>query len=201
MSLPKEIIEIKSFLNSCKYEEVNKEGYVNYRSVDLIEKLKKCICFDAALYAYIKLEKLGYETYILSIRGLGRDKNNTKYMKAHSICVFIFKGKYGAIGKQEGDFREPIYTSFEQIALTYCEFLYNDHNLWFLDYITEKISEYKENDYEHSKELIPENTIYQTITKKNQIEINTVKDYLIKIRHHDENKINLFLKYIQTGKK
>lgn len=201
MNTPKEVIEISNFLKNCKYEQIIKDGIVQYRSTYLIEKTKKCICFDASVYAYLKLEKLKLDPYILSLRGLIRNNSNEKSMIAHSICIYTYKDKYGAIGKNESDFREPNFTSYEQIALTYADFFYTSYNSWLIDWCYEKISDYKENDYLNSINLIPENEIYKKSSDKKRFEIETIEQYLVNIKHHNENEIKKFLKYIQTGKK
>jgi len=82
---------------------------------------KKAHCFDGALFAAAALRFLGYPPLILDLRSNENDDD-------HVLAVFRVRGCWGAIGKSNYvclAWREPIYRTMRELALSYFEMYFN----------------------------------------------------------------------------
>lgn len=78
-------------------------------------------CFDGALLAAGSLRRLGHPPLILELVPNHRDDG-------HVICVFKHGGHWGAIAKSNYvglRFREPVYRTLRELAMSYFEPFYN----------------------------------------------------------------------------
>src|SRR5690606_26443876 len=77
-------------------------------------------CVDGALFAATALRRLGLPPLVVDLRA-DRDDD-------HVIAVFRRRGLWGAVSKSNFvllRYREPIYRSLRELALTYFEFYYS----------------------------------------------------------------------------
>lgn len=105
--------KIQDFLNGMKkiFEEKG-DAYLSPMSV--LEK-KICNCVEGAVLAALALRVNGYSPLVL-------DLTANKYDFDHVVAVFKKYGKWGAISKTNYAvlrYREPIYNSIRELALSY----------------------------------------------------------------------------------
>jgi hypothetical protein len=152
--------KIQDFINRLEY---------NYgtgsRSPRLVLVTGEANCFEAAVFAAAARRLNGYEPLIMDLRAV-RDED-------HVLALYKFNNFWGAMGKSKFIglmYREAIYKSPRELALSYFEFYYN---------------------YNHEKTLreyslplnlkIFDNSNWMT-TEKN---IDFIGDHLDKIRHFE----------------
>jgi len=78
-------------------------------------------CFDGAVFAAAALRRLGYPPLILDLLSDGRDDE-------HLLALFKVDGHWGAVAKSNFvglRFREPVYRSLRELAMSYFEQYYN----------------------------------------------------------------------------
>lgn len=76
---------------------------------------KTAHCFDGALFAAAAFEKQGREPLLLDLHANGNDDN-------HVLAVYRYKNHFGAVAKSNYTgirFREPVYRSLRELALSY----------------------------------------------------------------------------------
>lgn len=81
---------------------------------------RKAHCFDGAVFAASVFEVLGLPPLIMDLRAVRDDD--------HVLAVFKVKGCYGAVAKSNYTglrFREPIYRSVRELAVSYFEGYFN----------------------------------------------------------------------------
>lgn len=77
-------------------------------------------CFDGSLLAAAALRRAGFSPALVDLCAVRDDD--------HMICTFRWKGRWGAVAKSNFPglrFREPIYRSVRELALSYFEFYFN----------------------------------------------------------------------------
>ncbi len=77
-------------------------------------------CFDGSLLAAAALRRAGFLPALVDLCAVRDDD--------HMICSFRWKGRWGAVAKSNFPglrFREPIYRSVRELALSYFEFYFN----------------------------------------------------------------------------
>jgi hypothetical protein len=77
-------------------------------------------CFEGALFAAGALRVLGYPPLLLDLEAVRDDD--------HVLAVFRQRGRWGSIGKSNFvglRFREPVYLSLRELAMSYFEDYYN----------------------------------------------------------------------------
>lgn len=78
-------------------------------------------CFDGAIFAAAALRRIGYPPLILDLLSNGRDDE-------HLLALFRVDGCWGAVAKSNFvglRFREPVYRSLRELAMSYFEQYYN----------------------------------------------------------------------------
>jgi len=109
--------DIQLYLDSLPYigEELN-------RSPLRVMRDRQCHCLDGALLAALALERLGFAARIIDlIPEPGTDDD-------HVLAIFQINGCYGAIAKSNFvglRYREPIYRSLRELAMSYFEVFFN----------------------------------------------------------------------------
>ncbi|TAH38165.1 MAG: hypothetical protein EYC70_05965 [Planctomycetota bacterium] len=79
-------------------------------------------CFDAAVLAAAALERLGHPARLVDLRAVRDDD--------HVLALFRRGDRYGAVAKSNFSglrFREPIFRSLRELALSYFEDYFNEH--------------------------------------------------------------------------
>lgn len=77
-------------------------------------------CFDGALLAAAALRRGGYKIFLVDLCAVKDDD--------HVLCGFIKDGRIGAVAKSNFPglrFREPIFKSVRELAISYFEFYFN----------------------------------------------------------------------------
>lgn len=109
--------DIQLYLDSLPYvgEEPN-------RSPLRVMRDRQCHCLDGALLAAVALEQIGYAARIIDlIPEPGTDDD-------HVLAIFQINGCYGAVAKSNFvglRYREPVYRSLRELAMSYFEVFYN----------------------------------------------------------------------------
>lgn len=78
-------------------------------------------CFDGAVFAAAALRRIGYPPLILDLLPDGRDDE-------HLLALFKIDGHWGAVAKSNFvglRFREPVYRTLRELAMSYFEQYYN----------------------------------------------------------------------------
>jgi hypothetical protein len=91
-----------------------------YRSPRSVLRDRKAHCFDGALFAAAALRSLGHPPLIVDLQAVRDDD--------HMLAVFKRDGCYGAVAKSNFvglRFREPIYRSLRELAVSYFSDYYN----------------------------------------------------------------------------
>jgi hypothetical protein len=91
-----------------------------YRSPRSVMRDQKAHCFDGALFAACALRQIGYPPLLVDL-GAVRDDD-------HVIAIYQRDGCLGAVAKSNFvgiRFREPIYRTVRELALSYFESYYN----------------------------------------------------------------------------
>lgn len=106
---------IQGFLDSTQYSSDH-----FYRSPRSVLRDRKAHCADGALFAAAALRRLGLPATIMELRAVRDDD--------HLLAVFRRGDCYGAIAKSNFAglrFREPIFRSLRELALSYFEDYFN----------------------------------------------------------------------------
>jgi hypothetical protein len=77
-------------------------------------------CFDGSLLAAAALRRSGHAPALVDLCAIRDDD--------HMICAYRWRGRWGAVAKSNFPglrFREPIYRSVRELALSYFEFYFN----------------------------------------------------------------------------
>jgi hypothetical protein len=107
---------IQEFLDSIPYsvEEI-------YRSPLRVLRDRRAHCFDGALFAAATLRRLGYPPLILELVPNDRDDE-------HLLALYRCDRLWGAVGQSNFvglRFREPLYRTLRELALSYFEQYFN----------------------------------------------------------------------------
>lgn len=106
---------IQAFLDGIEYS-----ADPIYRSPRSVLRDRKAHCFDGALFAAAALERLGHAPLLVDLRALRDDD--------HIVAVFRRDGHVGAVAKSNFvglRFREPIFRTLRELALSYFPAYYN----------------------------------------------------------------------------
>ena len=106
---------IQSHLNSIEY---NPDPVC--RSPRWVIKKGSAHCFEGALFAAACLQKIGYKPLLVDLKAFNDDD--------HVIAVYKKEGLWGAIAKSNFTtlrFREPVYRSIRELAMSYYDFYFN----------------------------------------------------------------------------
>jgi hypothetical protein len=108
-------VKIQEYLDSIPYNTTKRT-----LSPLLVMKEQMAHCMDGGLFAAAALRNLGYPPLIADLTADNDDD--------HIIAVFREGGYWGAIAKSNTTvlrFREPVYRSLRELAMSYFEFYYN----------------------------------------------------------------------------
>lgn len=108
-------IKIQEFLDSIPYNTTKRT-----LSPLLVMKEHMAHCMDGGMFAASALRRLGYPPLIVDLTAENDDD--------HIIAVFLEGNCWGAIAKSNTTvlrFREPVYRSLRELAMSYFELYYN----------------------------------------------------------------------------
>jgi hypothetical protein len=91
-----------------------------YRCPESVLRDRRAHCVDGALFAAFALRRLGDPPLLVDLRAVRDDD--------HVIALFRRGGRLGAIAKSNTvglRYREPVYRSLRELAMSYFEFYYN----------------------------------------------------------------------------
>jgi hypothetical protein len=110
--------KIQSFLDRLVY---NKEaGGVTCRSPRRVLRDRTAHCMEGALFGAAALRALGYPPLVLDFEAVRDDD--------HVIAIFQHDGHWGAVAKSNYTglrYREPVYRTLRELAMSYFEHYYN----------------------------------------------------------------------------
>jgi hypothetical protein len=107
---------IQAFLDDIPYSTDD-----FYRCPLRVLRERTAHCFDGAVFAAAMLRRLGRPPLILDLLSNGRDDE-------HLLALFKVDGHWGAVAKSNFvglRFREPVYRSLRELAMSYFEQYYN----------------------------------------------------------------------------
>lgn len=108
-------IKIQEFLDSIPYNTTKRT-----LSPLLVMKERMAHCMDGGLFAAAALRRLGYPPLIVDLTAENDDD--------HIIAVFRERGCWGAVAKSNTTvlrFREPVYKTLRELAMSYFDMYYN----------------------------------------------------------------------------
>lgn len=111
--------KIQDFLDTCSYnatEETRSPKYVLHH--------RRAHCLEGALFAAACLEFTGFPPLVIDLQAHDDDD--------HVIAVFKVRNHWGAIAKSNFTtlrFREPVYRSLRELAMSYFDFYFNTDGL------------------------------------------------------------------------
>lgn len=107
------VLDIQLFLDSTKYNNSKKTLMPGQ-----VLRVSKANCFDGAIFAASVFDYLGLPPLLMDLRAVRDDD--------HVLAVFKVDGCYGAVAKSNFTglrYREPIYKSIRELAVSY----FNDY--------------------------------------------------------------------------
>jgi hypothetical protein len=107
--------KIQNFLNKISYDADPAN-----RSPKYVIKERKAHCFEGAIFAAAALRNIGYAPLVIDLRAVNDDD--------HVIAVFKQNNHWGALGKSNFttlEYREPVYRTLRELALSYFDFYFN----------------------------------------------------------------------------
>jgi hypothetical protein len=106
---------IQTFLDKTEYN-----GTKETRSPRYVISLNRSHCMEGALFAAACLENIGYPPLVLDLQAFNDDD--------HVIAIYKVKGFWGAVAKSNFTtlrYREPVYRSLRELAMSYFDFYFN----------------------------------------------------------------------------
>ncbi len=113
--------KVQDFLDKLTINFEKKEETVY--SPRMVIKHKKAHCMEGAMFAAAALEYHGHKPYVMDLRSIDGDYD-------HVVAVFKQFGSYGAISKTNHAvlrYREPIYRSVRELAMSYFHEYFDDN--------------------------------------------------------------------------
>ncbi len=107
---------IQAFLDGIAYSTDD-----FYRSPLRVLRERSAHCFDGAIFAAAAMRRIGYPALILDLFSNGRDDE-------HLLALFKRNGRWGAVAKSNFvglRFREPVYRTLRELAMSFFEQYYN----------------------------------------------------------------------------
>ena len=169
--------KIQEFLDSIPYNTTKRT-----LSPLLVMREKMAHCMDGGMFAAAALRRLGYPPLIVDLTAENDDD--------HIIAVFREGNFWGAIAKSNTTvlrFREPVYRSLRELAMSYFEMYYNLKGYKSLRSYSRTInlSRFDDRQWETTDEdleFIGDYTYtvkhYPLLTKKQILTLNSVPKYL-----------------------
>jgi hypothetical protein len=109
------LVDVQDFLDALAYDPEP-----GARSPRVTLRTRRAHCFGGALFAAAALRRFGHPPLLVDLRAWNDDD--------HVLAVFRHRGHWGALGKSNCTtlrFREPIYRSLRELALSYFELYVN----------------------------------------------------------------------------
>jgi hypothetical protein len=109
-------VKIQAFLDDIAYSTDD-----FYRCPVRVLRERTAHCFDGAMFAAAALRRIGHPPLILDLLSNGRDDE-------HLLALFKTDGHWGAVAKSNFvglRFREPVYRTLRELAMSYFEQYYN----------------------------------------------------------------------------
>ena len=110
--------KIQRFLDDLKY---NKEpNGPTCRSPRMVLRDRTAHCMEGALFGAAALRMLGHEPLLLDFEAVRDDD--------HVLAIFRLRGHWGAVAKSNFSglrYREPVYRTLRELAMSYFEHYYN----------------------------------------------------------------------------
>lgn len=106
---------IQEFLDDCKYNATGET-----RSPRYILANRRAHCLEGALFAAACLEYCGFQPLVVDLQAFNDDD--------HVIAVFKIDNHWGALAKSNFTtlrFREPVYRTVRELAMSYFDFYFN----------------------------------------------------------------------------
>jgi hypothetical protein len=107
---------IQKFLDEIDYDKPGK----SCRSPRRVLRERRVMCLDAAIFGAAALRMQGYPPLVLDLEAVHDDD--------HVLAIFRERGHWGAIGRSNFSglrFREPIFRTLRELALSYFESYFN----------------------------------------------------------------------------
>jgi hypothetical protein len=169
--------KIQEFLDSIPYNSTERT-----LSPLIVMKEKMAHCMDGGMFAAAALRNLGYPPLIVDLEADNDDD--------HIIAVFREGKCWGAIAKSNTTvlrFREPVYRSLRELAMSYFDLYYNLNSQKTLRSYSRVIdlSRFDDRDWETTEE-----------------DLEFIGDYTFKVKHYrlitdqQERKLNKVPKYL-----
>lgn len=116
---------------------------------------RQCHCLDGGLFAALALRRIGYPGLLIDLVP-ARDRKGVNLDDDHVLAVYRRRGGWGAVAKSNFPwlrFREPVYRSLRELAMSYFEVYFNIAGLKVLHGYTRPlhISRYDHLDYAWSE--------------------------------------------------
>jgi hypothetical protein len=106
--------KVQDFVTGISYNQSHRV------SIAGVLRQRKADCLEAAAFASIVLSFHGTPNFIMDLTSV-RDED-------HVLCVFKLKGRFGSIGQSKFlglRYRNPVYKSLRELAMSYFESYYN----------------------------------------------------------------------------
>ena len=170
-------VRVQEFLDSIPYNTTK-------RTLSPLLVARECMahCMDGGLFAAAALRRLGYPPLIVDLSAVNDDD--------HVIAVFREGRCWGAVAKSNTTvlrFREPVYKTLRELAMSYFDLYYNLNSQKTLRSYSQVIdlSRFDDRDWETTEEdleFIGDYTFrirhYQLITATQAKRLNNVPKYL-----------------------
>ncbi len=107
--------KIQEFLDNCEYNTTEET-----RSPRYILANRRAHCLEGALFAAASLEVIGFPPLLVDLQAFNDDD--------HVIAVFKVKNFWGAVAKSNFTtlrYREPVYRTLRELAISYFDFYFN----------------------------------------------------------------------------
>lgn len=109
-------LKIQAYLDGLTYSPEDR-----YRCPRSVIADRMAHCFDGAVFAAAALRRLGHRPLVVDLLPTDRDDD-------HLLAVFRQDGRWGAVAKSNFTglrYREPVYHSLRELAMSYFEHYYN----------------------------------------------------------------------------
>ncbi|MBU1011453.1 MAG: hypothetical protein KKG99_00490 [Bacteroidetes bacterium] len=108
-------MKIQQYLDNIEYDSKSDTRSPRYVMIE-----KSAHCFEGAMFAAACLQNIGYKPLIIDLRAVNDDD--------HVIAVFQKNKLWGSIAKSNFTtlrYREPVYKSLRELAMSYFDFYFN----------------------------------------------------------------------------
>jgi hypothetical protein len=104
----------------CWLDGIGYNAVIETRSPRCVMRHRRAHCLEGALFAAACLEHLGYPPLVIDMKAENDDD--------HIIAIYKQDGCWGAVGKSNFTtlrYREPVYRSLRELAMSYFDFYFN----------------------------------------------------------------------------